>query len=321
MTGYICMALFRADRLLLRQQLKSIRFQTLTEWRCVIGIDGEDTDLRRFVRMQTSGDPRFEIVGFAAHVGFYRNFERVLAEVPSTAEWVALADQDDKWWPEKLEMLVPHLGQAALVVGAARLVDRLGESVAGGVTARTPVDLFGLLIDNRVTGSLAVLRPAVLDRALPFPEPTDASYHDHWLAVCAQIDGGINYVGAVVQDYVQHEANVLGEQVGARIVARTRHLRSRVGGLMPTAIGSYLARQRWGWRVVMARTAIDRQPSLAVEDHMVLAAVARGNISVQIIERMVRAVFFRTAPLGRTVALMVGALFWPMSERAGYRGK
>ena len=44
-----------------------------------------------------------------AKLGFYGNFERALSLVPANAELIALADQDDEWYPEKLEVLATRL--------------------------------------------------------------------------------------------------------------------------------------------------------------------------------------------------------------------
>ena len=60
-------------------------------------------------------------------LGFYRNFERALSLVPADADYVALADQDDAWRPEKLATLLAALGRRQLVYSDARVVARDGE--------------------------------------------------------------------------------------------------------------------------------------------------------------------------------------------------
>jgi hypothetical protein len=59
---------------------------------------------------------------FPERLGFYRNFERILAAVDPSADWIALADQDDHWYPGKLETMAPALESHALVAGQARLL-------------------------------------------------------------------------------------------------------------------------------------------------------------------------------------------------------
>ena len=53
------------------------------------------------------GDPRFVVSRSPRRLGFYRNFERALSLAPRRARrYVALADQDDAWHPDKLETLL-----------------------------------------------------------------------------------------------------------------------------------------------------------------------------------------------------------------------
>ena len=58
-----------------------------------------------------AGDERFVLSRSPRRLGFYRNFERALALVPRDADYVALADQDDAWHPDKLERLLAGIGR------------------------------------------------------------------------------------------------------------------------------------------------------------------------------------------------------------------
>ena len=53
-----------------------------------------------------AGDPRFVVSRSPERLHFYRNFERALALAPPNADYVAMADQDDFWHPDKLETLL-----------------------------------------------------------------------------------------------------------------------------------------------------------------------------------------------------------------------
>ena len=69
-----------------------------------------------------AGDRRFVLSRSPRRLGFYRNFERALALVAGQAEYVALADQDDVWRPDKLAVLLAEIGDAELVYSDARVV-------------------------------------------------------------------------------------------------------------------------------------------------------------------------------------------------------
>ena len=69
--------------------------------------------------------------------GFYLNFERALRSVPGEAEYVAFADQDDRWDADKLETLIAALGDGdALVHSDARVVSADGELIAATMWPR-----------------------------------------------------------------------------------------------------------------------------------------------------------------------------------------
>ena len=238
------LAAFRPDPHLLEQQLASIAAQSHDDFACLIGFDGPDervASTRELVR----GDGRFTVREYDENLGVYRHFERLLSQVPPEAPWVALCDQDDRWYPERLARMLPSLRQhgTTAVVGQARVVDARG-NVLQPSTGRHQSDVSGLLWQNEVTGALTVLDTGVLEAALPFPDSeSPAAMHDHWLAVVAAATGRVRVLPDVVQDYVQHDANVLGEPRQTSLVAWL----SRVGGLRTRA------EQRGAWRLTMAQ--------------------------------------------------------------------
>lgn len=277
--GVIALAVHRPQQDLLSEQMRSIAAQTLGHWRCHIGIDGTDDAAHELVARLVRGDERFVIHHYEDNVGIYRNFERLLREREAEARWLALSDQDDSWDPDKLERLVRVLDQdaaATAVVGQARVVDVGGRQV--GSTRRRGVPLGALILDNQVTGSLAVFRSQVLDLAVPFPEPTPVAYHDHWLGVVAASAGRIVFLDDIVQDYVQHAHNALGEEGRRGPIVRLRALAEE--SLRPRHMLDRLATERWGWRARMASTLVTRLEGHAVPaDLRDIARAHPGRIS------------------------------------------
>ncbi len=311
-SGVVCMAVYRPDLARLERQLQSIRRQSWTGWTCIIGVDGQDPVTVDAISDMVSSDERFSLHAFAENVGFYRNFERLLGLVPSSADWVALSDQDDVWYEDKLEALVPLLATASLVTGSARLVD--GDGAEVGHTRRRFDGVSALMFDNQITGSLAVFRSELLSIALPFPAPTDVAYHDHWLGVAAASSGHVTIDSRVVQDYVQHDANVIGEEQGdVSFAARTTTLRRSGGGMRGSL--AYLAEHRWGWRVAMARLALERIPAARIDVREALAPFARGTASFSLFRVALVNVVRGSIPLARSAALLVGASFAGLSAR------
>lgn len=310
--GTICMAIYKPNPVLLRRQIVSIQRQTLSDWNCIVGIDGSDPDALSAVNDIIQGDERFEIYEYENRVGFYHNFERILACVPKDAAWVALSDQDDVWHADKLEKLVPHLSTSSLVAGQARVVQvgEFGDGVAtSGHTHRSFTELGDLVFDNVVTGALTVFRIDVLEAALPFPPRTDVAFHDHWLGVCAVLQNGITFIPDTVQDYVQHGGNVIGEEARAGFLVRMNRLTS-TNSL--TASVKYVVNQRWRWRVEMCSTALERFDSLSTGAMQVLRAFAEDRCSRNLFILALRVVYRGNSSRLRVAGLFVASTLAPM---------
>jgi|GEM_PF-1955412 len=227
-TVAIAMATFEPDAELFAAQIASIRTQTRTDWHLVVSDESETEAGRSIVERLTQKDPRIT-VHHGPRRGVVGNFERALRAIDPRAPFVALADQDDRWRPDKLDRLLAGMTDGvALVHGAMRLVDGRGNPLPGAPATRRMPDpsLCDLLAENEVTGASALLRAAVIAAALPLPR-LPGLFHDHWLALVARTQGRVVFEPGVVQDYVQHGGNVVGEDPRRDHAAALRLRRER----------------------------------------------------------------------------------------------
>jgi Glycosyl transferase family 2 len=225
----ICMATHEPPLDLFRDQLDSIREQTHRNWICVVSDDC--TTPERFAAMngELESDPRFVVSRSPRRLGFYANFERALSLAPRDAPFVAMADQDDHWHPEKLETLLGALGPATLVYSDARIVSPGGALVSDTYWAERTnnhTDLASLLMANSVTGAASLFPRELLDRALPFPPGQFSHFHDHWVGLTALALGDIEFVDRPLYDYVQHGGAVLGHAAANRMPPLADRFRS-----------------------------------------------------------------------------------------------
>jgi glycosyltransferase involved in cell wall biosynthesis len=233
----ICMATYNPPPELFAAQIASIRAQNHRNWICVISDDRSSDAGLETIRREVGTDARFVVSVAPRRLGFYNNFERALALAPRAARFVAMADQDDRWYPDKLERLLAAIGDAQLVYSDQRVIARDGELLSGtywSTRRNNHSDLLSLLVANSVTGAASLLRRELLDDVLPFPPPQFAHFHDHWVALVARSCGRIAYVDEPLYDYVQHRDASLGhaaanqlKSVRARI-ADQRDPRERV---------------------------------------------------------------------------------------------
>jgi glycosyltransferase involved in cell wall biosynthesis len=216
----VCMATFEAPPELLRHQVGSLRAQTHRNWICLISDDASSDEAYAAVERTVAGDGRFRLSRSDRRLGFYSNFERAMTMVPAEARFVAFADQDDRWHPDKLSTLVAAIGDAQLAYSDARAIRPDGSVLADTLWAgrrNNRTNLASLLLSNTVTGAAALLRRELLDLILPLPPAPGTPYHDHWAALVGLATGTLAYVDRPLFDYVQHPQAVLGyEAIGAR---------------------------------------------------------------------------------------------------------
>lgn len=245
----VCMATYNPDPALFRAQIASLVAQTHQDWICLIQDDGSTEACWREIIDATAGDARFQLDRNPVNLGFYRNFERSLTRVPPDAAFVAFADQDDSWHPDKLRVLIGPLESGALLAFCdMRVVDRQGTVLSEvfwpGRQGRH--DQPGaVLMANVVTGCACLFRAELLERALPFPQVGRHAYHDHWIACCAAGAGSVAYVPQPLSDYVQHGGNTLGyRRAGVRLIAKAATA-LLLAPLVAVALCAHGVRRRW----------------------------------------------------------------------------
>ena len=210
----VCMATFEPPLDLFERQVESIRGQTYDNWICVISDDHSRPERLAGMREILGDDERFVLSPSTERRGFFGNFERALALAPVEAEYLGLADQDDHWHPDKLEVLARELESGAgLAYSDARVIDedgRMRSETYWRYRRNNYTDFTSLLITNSITGAAALFRRELADRALPFPPPQGDIFHDHWIALVAMATGKIRYVDRPLYDYVQHAEAAIG---------------------------------------------------------------------------------------------------------------
>lgn len=280
--GAIVLAAYSPDPELFRIQLLSLQNQSVTNWECIISVDGERAPVAALVAEIVGEDSRFRVIGDDSRRGFYLNFENGLSAVGPDAAWIALSDQDDRWNEDKLATLLPHLEEVSLVSGQAQLVQHPSGEVTG-ITDRRDQGLILTLLSNQFTGSLCVFDHEILADALPFPRvSTRIATHDHWLAVVAGAHRGTRIVDDMVQDYVQHDANVFGdpsrlEKSGvATSVRNVLALAERYeGSRSPLALARMTFWTYVGWRQIMVDTLRSRRGDVDDEIYVLFGAGRR----------------------------------------------
>ena len=207
----------------LAEQVDSIHRQTLRPQRLLVRDDGSSDGTQALLaELQQHYGSWLHWLPSENNLGCSANVNRLLEA--SRAPYVALADQDDIWLPEKLAQSLALLQRLEQQHGVHRPLlvhsdlelmaadgDRLGRTYVQHQRldpCRTSPE--ALTLTNVVTGCTVMVNRALLNQALPIP--AEALMHDWWLALVASRFGAIGWLPQPMVLYRQHGGNVLGAQ-------------------------------------------------------------------------------------------------------------
>ena len=102
------------------QQISSILCQSVANFELII-IDDCSTDGTCEIVKNYLSDPRITLSVNTTNLGYKRNFEKAIKKCKG--EFIALADQDDIWHPDKLAILLDNIASNDLIHSDAELID------------------------------------------------------------------------------------------------------------------------------------------------------------------------------------------------------
>lgn len=227
----VLLALYQGEPFL-RQQLDSIAAQAVN-WRLVVGDDGSTDGGPQILQDFAQGWPDRVDGRSGPRKGAAANFMALLAGLPEAPGFVALADQDDVWHPDKLARAVNALREAegpALYCSRVEIRDAALRPAGLSRLPVSPPSFRHALVQNLVQGNTTVLNPAAAELArCAAAGAQDVVMHDWWLyQLVTGVGGRVIYDPTPSLMYRQHGTNVVGANDGA--VARLASLRRMLKG-------------------------------------------------------------------------------------------
>jgi glycosyltransferase involved in cell wall biosynthesis len=201
----------------LPQQLASLRSQTHRNWRLIVSDDGSEDGSREFCE-QLINASRLE-VRIGPKQGVCRNFLSLITDKHIGGDYFAYCDQDDVWYPDKLERAIAALAKIpsskpAMYCSRTHVVAADGSHLGFSPFYPRPPGFRNALVENIASGNTIVMNKAARDLFVA-AGPLDVVLHDWWSYVLISGAGGIVYYDPVpTLDYRQHANNAVGAARG-----------------------------------------------------------------------------------------------------------
>jgi glycosyltransferase involved in cell wall biosynthesis len=215
----VALCTYNGERFLPRQ-LASIASQNRPPDEVVV-CDDRSTDHTIEILREFGSSARFpvKIIENEQNLGSAKNFEKAIRLCSGT--FIALSDQDDTWYPNRLQRSEEELSahpEAGLVFSDGEIVDdqdrpigkRLWHAFSLTEDRRKALMAghYELLVKYRfVTGATVMFRSSLRDRCLPFPSEY---IHDEWMAALLAVFCELRAIEEPLIRYRSHESQQVG---------------------------------------------------------------------------------------------------------------
>ena len=204
----IAMCTYNGEQFL-REQLDSLINQDYKNYELIIVDDCSTDTTYSLLKEYAEKYSYIELHLNTTNLGFKKNFEKALSLVEG--ELIALCDQDDIWFPNKISTLAMEIGPNTLIFSNSEMVDEDGKSLLTDfysykqIKPHSKTAWQSLIFDNFILGHNMLFRKELLRHALPMPNVFKE--HDHWLAIYAASTGSVAYLPAILGRYRVHGSN------------------------------------------------------------------------------------------------------------------
>lgn len=205
------------------EQIDSILASTYQDFELFIYDDGSTDDTMSILRRYEEQNPsKLHVFQNETNLGVTINFLQALKR--TTMDYVMFCDQDDVWKPNKIALTLKRMrhmeGQLGkcipmAVFTDAVVVDRQLKVLHNSFFCSNHLnprktDLAHILMENKLIGCTVMVNQCLRRILNGSRLPSEARFHDWWIALIAASMGKIGYVNEGTLYYRQHEKNVVG---------------------------------------------------------------------------------------------------------------
>jgi len=197
--------------LYVKEQLDSILAQTYPSLEVIIADDASTDDTWPILQAYLQKDNRIKIFRNETNVGFNVNFSQACEK--ASGDFIAIADQDDIWEPQKIAVLVEAIKESREIMLVHCISARFEEKGKPHLRSLRLLNYFNgndvryFMLSNYVSGHNMLFRKELLKASLPFPPNM---YYDWWLVVYACVLGRVKAVEKILVWHRMHQQNATG---------------------------------------------------------------------------------------------------------------
>ncbi len=214
----VCIATYNGERYI-REQMESILPQLKTGDEVIVSDDGSTDDTLHIIRSMS--DRRIRIIDGPRRHSPTLNFENALRH--AKGDIIFLADQDDVWQRDKVDVCMRALSDCHCVVSDAIVTDQrlnvINSSMYTMMNVRTG-RLYNLLWRNGYTGCCMAFRRDVLRYALPFPD--SVPMHDIWIGNVSAFCLSVKFISDKLIMFRRHEHTASCNGKGSKFSMRKK---------------------------------------------------------------------------------------------------
>lgn len=198
----VCIPTYNGDDYI-EEQMRSIICQLGKNDEIIISDDSSND--KTIEKIKSFNDCRIKIFENQKFKSPIFNLENALRHASN--EYIFLSDQDDIWFPDKIEIMMKYLKNYDLVVSDAMIIDKEGKVIGESFFKinKSKSGLIKNIIKNSYLGACMAFNRKVLEKALPFPK--DIPMHDWWIGLVAEACCKVFFLNQPLVYYRRHDTN------------------------------------------------------------------------------------------------------------------
>ena len=202
----VAMAVYNGEEYL-REQIDSIINQLRSDDELVISYNDSTDDTWGIIKAYAINEEKIKLFK-CNNVGVIANFNNAIEN--SKGKYIFLADQDDVWYPHKIETVVRYFenSDALAIVHNTEIVNKdlipINESLFE--VRKAKVGLIKNILKNSYQGCCLAFKSELVPYICPIPK--NVPMHDQWIGLNSEIYGNVFFINEKLIAYRRHDKNV-----------------------------------------------------------------------------------------------------------------